>query len=252
MDAADWTRPTSASEWTVKDVAAHLLDVDLRRLSAQRDGYLTPPPKPVDSNETLVQYLNDLNRTWVSAARRLSPRVIIEELASSAAQCAELFERVDAMAPALFPVAWAGEVASLMWFDVAREYTERWHHQDQIRDALGAAPLAEQEWLRPVVETSLLALTHAYRGVEAPDGTGVRLLVAGAAGGDWSLVRRGGIWLLKEGSCVEPASVVEIEDLQLARLLLHRLSPEDAAAAVQIRGSRELGAALLNARAVMV
>lgn len=252
MDASDWTRPTSAAEWSVRDVAAHLLDVDLRRLSAQRDGHLPPPPDPIDTNDDLVRYLNDLNRAWVSAARRLSPRVLMEELASSTEKAAELFESVDPMAPALFPVAWAGEVASLMWFDVAREYTERWHHQDQIREAVGAAPLAEREWLRPVLDTSLLALPHAYGGVEGPDGTCVALLVAGAGGGAWSLVRRDGAWQLNQVPCPEAASIVEIEDLQLARLLLHRLTPEQATTAVEIRGSRELGRAVLNVRAVMV
>jgi hypothetical protein len=39
----DWSRPTVAGAWTVKDVAAHLLDVQLRRLSAQRDGARLPP-----------------------------------------------------------------------------------------------------------------------------------------------------------------------------------------------------------------
>ena len=252
MDASDWTRPTSAAEWSVKDVAAHLLDGDLRRLSAQRDDYLPAAPKSVESNEDLVRYLNDLNRAWVSAARRLSPRVLIEELASSTEKSSDLFESANAMDPALFPVAWAGDAASLMWFDVAREYTERWHHQDQIREAVGAAPLDERKWLRPVLETSLLALPHAYRDVDAPDGTCVGLVVAGAAGGEWSLVRGRGTWLLHQGPCKEPIAIIAIEDLQLARLLLHRLSPEEAAAAIEIRGSRELGRALLSARAVMV
>ena len=33
----DWERPTLARAWRVKDVAAHLLDTQLRKLSAQRD-----------------------------------------------------------------------------------------------------------------------------------------------------------------------------------------------------------------------
>ena len=31
----------------------------------------------------------------------------------------------------------AGEAVSANWFDVAREFTERWHHQQQIRLAIG-------------------------------------------------------------------------------------------------------------------
>jgi len=37
----DWFRPTAAP-WTVKDMAAHLLDTDMRRSSAQRDGFRPP------------------------------------------------------------------------------------------------------------------------------------------------------------------------------------------------------------------
>ena len=42
LDAAGWQRPTVAGAWRVRDVAAHLLDGQLRKLSFHRDG-LTPP-----------------------------------------------------------------------------------------------------------------------------------------------------------------------------------------------------------------
>ena len=41
----DWERQTIAPRWKVKDVAAHLLDTQLRKLSFGRDGY-TPSPAP--------------------------------------------------------------------------------------------------------------------------------------------------------------------------------------------------------------
>ena len=42
----EWSVPTVAGAWTVKDVAAHLLDSALRRLCLQRDGL--PPILPFD------------------------------------------------------------------------------------------------------------------------------------------------------------------------------------------------------------
>ena len=33
LGESDWTRPTLAGAWRVRDVAAHLLDGDLRKLS---------------------------------------------------------------------------------------------------------------------------------------------------------------------------------------------------------------------------
>ena len=39
LTPADWQRPTPARQWTVQDVAAHLLDDSLRTLSMLRDGH---------------------------------------------------------------------------------------------------------------------------------------------------------------------------------------------------------------------
>ena len=39
----EWERPTVAGAWRVRDVVAHLLDGDLRKLSAYGDGHLPPP-----------------------------------------------------------------------------------------------------------------------------------------------------------------------------------------------------------------
>lgn len=42
LSAGEWSAPTVA--WTVKDVAAHILDTALRRLSIQRDGHMLSDP----------------------------------------------------------------------------------------------------------------------------------------------------------------------------------------------------------------
>lgn len=39
LSADDWDKQTIAPEWTVKDVAVHLLDGNLRTLSMLRDEY---------------------------------------------------------------------------------------------------------------------------------------------------------------------------------------------------------------------
>src|SRR5690242_7833268 len=39
LEPADWERPTVAGAWRVRDVAAHLLDGELRTLAAHRDGH---------------------------------------------------------------------------------------------------------------------------------------------------------------------------------------------------------------------
>jgi hypothetical protein len=46
LPPADWLKPTAAPGWSVKDVVAHLLDTDMRRLSSQRDGFAPAPSAP--------------------------------------------------------------------------------------------------------------------------------------------------------------------------------------------------------------
>jgi hypothetical protein len=74
LSPADWERPTVAGAWKVKDVAAHLLDGKLRKLSFHRDGPHPPaPPFAIKDDADLVRYLNGLNAEWVEVARRFSP-----------------------------------------------------------------------------------------------------------------------------------------------------------------------------------
>ena len=75
----------------MKDVAAHLLDSDVRRLSYQRDkAPMAPPESPVESYRDLVDFLNRLNADWIKAARRISPRLLIEFLEVTGAQVCEV------------------------------------------------------------------------------------------------------------------------------------------------------------------
>ncbi|MDF3053158.1 MAG: hypothetical protein K0S19_1263, partial [Geminicoccaceae bacterium] len=125
----DWEQPTACALWSVKDIVTHLLDSCLRRLSFGRDGLDATPDRPIQSYADLVGYLNHLNALWVGASRRLSPRVLMDLMDWASPQLDQYFRSLDPNAPAAFGVAWAGEETSPNWFDIAREYTERWLHQ---------------------------------------------------------------------------------------------------------------------------
>lgn len=147
-----WGRVTVARPWRVRDVTAHLLDGDLRKLSAHRDGHLhTPTGRPPANYAEVVALINTLNASGVSFAERLSPRLLVDLLDVTGRWVAEFVEQLDPFAPSLFPVAWAGETASQNWMDTGREYTERWHHQMQIRDAAGLPLLLTDEWFEPLL-----------------------------------------------------------------------------------------------------
>ena len=63
----------------------------------------------------------------------------------------------------MFPVSWAGEQESANWFDIAREFTERWHHQQQIRLAVEKPGIMTREFYYPVLDCFMRALPYSYR-----------------------------------------------------------------------------------------
>jgi hypothetical protein len=252
LPAEAWLRRTTAGPWRVRDVAAHLLDGDLRRLSQLRDSHSLSPHRQISGYGDLLEFLNELNATWVRAAERISPRLLVELIDSVGRQSAAALAALDPEAEAPFPVAWAGEAATRTWLDVGREYSERWHHQDQIREAVGVRPLFAPLWLAPLIAVSLRALPRAYAHVDAPAGTSVVLRIEGDAGGVWSLVRTHEGWSLMEGAGSDANCTIVIGDAAAGRLLMHRLTPAHAATAIRFVGDERLGRPFLSARAVMV
>lgn len=252
LEPGDWERPTVAGAWQVRDVVAHLVDVDLRRLSSTRDGHRPPPDGPLDSWETLVGFLNELNATWTRAARRLSPGVLLDLVRLTGPLVADLVRSLHPDGEATFPVSWAGESRSAHWMDIGRDYTERWHHQQQIRDAVGASGLLERRWFHPVLELSVRALPRAYEGTGLPEGTAIVFEVPGDAGGRWTVRRDGVSWTVWGGAPADPSAVVQLEPDNAWRLLYHALPPELARGRAQITGDPALAEPLFRARAVMV
>lgn len=253
LSADDWQRPTIAGAWRVRDVVAHMLDTTLRRLSFQRDGLTPPPPsQPIASERDFVAFINGLNASWVDAAQRLSPRVLTDLYDRASREAADFFESQPLQGPALFPVSWAGEEASANWFDIGRELTELWHHQQQIRMAVGAGGLSDPRYLNAVLALSMRGLPHAYRDVPAAVGETIVLEVSGPSGGLWTLARVRDRWTLAEGAPASETTRVRLDQDAAWRLLYNALPEADAARAVQVTGRPELAAPLLRARSVIV
>lgn len=253
LSPEDWSRPTLARGWTVRDVVAHLLDGDVRRLSCQRDGLaITPPEGPLSNYPDVVTFLNSLNADWIRAARRISPGLLMQFIDLTGPQLAELFASLDPHGPAFFAVTWADQAQSEHWLDIGRDYTERWHHQAQIREAVGALPLDGREWLNPVLELSMWAFCRGLKEVRRIRGTTLTLDVTGEAGGIWSIVADARGWSPWRGAPAQSSARVRIAADTAWRLFYNALSAADARARVEGEGDPELVERCLSVRAVMV
>jgi len=247
LSPEDWNKQTVAKLWTVKDVATHLLDGNLRTISTSRDKYFGESPGP---NEEIIPFLNRLNADWVKATKRLSPQVIIELLEITGPQFHKELSSRDPFDKAVFSVGWAGEEESLNWFHIAREYTEKWHHQQQIRDAVNKPGILTEELYRPFLDTFMRALPYTYRNVNAPKGAVVKVTITGVGGGDWYLIENDQ-WQLSDMK-IEQANAHTVIDGNIAwKLFSKSWRRKDVLDYVTIEGDKKLGDVVLDMISVM-
>jgi uncharacterized protein (TIGR03083 family) len=248
----DWERPTISARWNVRQIAAHVLDGQLRRLSFQRDGWPVPAPdRPVETRADLVRYLDALNADWVHVASRLSPRVLSDLLERAGRETGEMAAALDPFAPGLFAVAWAGDAASPVWFDLARDLTEHWHHQQQIRLAVGAPLLLEPRFSVPVFDTFARALPVAYGETDAPPGATVTLTIAPPVSRAYTLARGARGWTLGDGAGDAAGVRVELDGETAWRVLTGGLPPGEGRARAKVAGDERLAAPVFHAVAIM-
>src|SRR5215472_342695 len=166
LSPEEWGKQTVAPKWKVKDVAAHLLDTQLRKLAAAREPRRLESSKIISPDE-LTALINALNAEGVRRYRQLDPDKLITWMEVASRESAEYHQALDPFAPAMFAVSWAGEEQSPNWFDTAREFTERWHHQQQIRLAVNRPGIMTREFYFPVLDCFLRALPFTYRNISA-------------------------------------------------------------------------------------
>ena len=206
-----------------------------------RDGCFVEAVKirsPVD----LVGLVNRLNREGVNVYRRLSPAVLIDLMTAACEQSALFHESLDPFAPAAFAVSWAGEEKSLNWFDTARELTERWHHQQQIRLATNRPGIMVPELYAPVLDCFVRGLPFTFRDVNEPTGTVILVQISGECGGTWRLFRESTGWALFHEGAGEVASRVIIPQALAWRIFTKGIDFEGARAQVEIHGNQQIWA----------
>jgi uncharacterized protein (TIGR03083 family) len=244
-----WAAPTICPGWSVKDLAGHLLGDDVGMLSRGRDSH-NLGGAPIAGWADLVAFINQQNAQWVAAARRISPRLLCDLLRLTGGQVTAYFQSLDPYALG-GPVSWAGPDPAPVWLDLAREYTERWHHQQQIRDAVGRPGLIEPRYLAPALDAFVRALPHTYREVAAADQTLIALLISGDAGGTWFLLREHERWNLYVELAQQPDAHIILDQDTAWRLFTRGIDKDQARAHATITGDQRLGERMLETVAVI-
>jgi Mycothiol maleylpyruvate isomerase N-terminal domain len=250
FSAEDWCKPTVHTDRDVKDLVAHLLHGSLRRVTALRDCYNRPPARAITGFDDLVAFIQEDNRAFIRGMQRVSPAILVELIARYDAEFMAQLGILDPHSSGL-GVAWAGDATSPNWFDVAREYTEKWHHQQQLRDATGRPPLYEPELLGPVLETFARGLPFAYRACVAAPGTSVAVNVTGTVPTSWSLLCEASGWSLWSGARADAATTVRVPGDVAWRLWTKGLSEAEARALTAIDGDASLATPLFGFVAIM-
>ncbi|MFW9875874.1 MAG: maleylpyruvate isomerase N-terminal domain-containing protein [Candidatus Thorarchaeota archaeon] len=247
----DWNKSTVLPGRKVKDLVSHILDSSLRRLSTCRDNYQVDSPD-IRSYEDLVKYIQKLNKIGMEFYGRLSPTVLISLLKESETWLYEYFKTLKLDVKAKLPVAWAGEEESLNWFDIAREYTEKWHHQMQIRLAVNkVAVINSRKLFYPVIDIFMRGLPHAYRHVKAANNTEIEFEIKGNGGGTWFLENFNNKWRLAAKLKKKSDAKIVMSDDIAWRIFADSIDYNEAAKEVDIYGNKDLGVPILKMKCVM-
>jgi hypothetical protein len=199
--------------------------------------------------------------------------VLIDLLARAGAESAAYHQSLDPFADAVFPVSWAGEERSANWFDTAREYTERWHHQQQIRLATDRTGIMTPALYHPVLDCFMRALPHAFRNLTHDAGTVLIVDVTGECGGRWFLMRDDGPadrsaaavtkteagpsvrtscgWRLAAAATLPATATIAIPQDIAWRVFTNGIERDEAARRVETTGDRELAMRVLETIAIV-
>jgi uncharacterized protein (TIGR03083 family) len=249
LGIADWSRPTPCPGWSVLGLATHLVGDDLSFLAWHRDDHRgTPAPEALDEH-AFTAWLDELQQEWVQAARRISPRLVIDLLGWLGDQVAEA---VAAQHPAAVAahVSWASARPVPVWLEQALELSERWIHRQQLLQSLERPADLRADLTVPVLDGLRWAYRYRLERLRRPAGSRVAIAVTGPeVEVAWNLVSDGEDWRFGQPGDLAPVAELRMSTDQAWRLLSNNL--DDRHGAPIVTGDGEITEALLRTRAII-
>ena len=111
--------------------------------------------------------------------------------------------------------------------------------------------LLKKELYFPFLDTSLRALPHHYREVNAEVGDVIQVTISGESGGDWYLYRNEEKWILVTECELVPICHIRIPPEIAWRLFTKGISREEAEPLINIDGEKSYGSRIIDMLAVM-
>ncbi|KRC65188.1 hypothetical protein ASE12_10670 [Aeromicrobium sp. Root236] len=240
LDDADWARQTDCTEWTVKDVVAHVAHLETELCHSAQNTYDSAAGTDVTSSYTA---------TGVAARRDRTPAELVAELASAvelrASRLADLPDDPSALAP-VTPggVAWS-------WDTLLRNRSvDVWVHEQDIRRATGRPGGLDSTGAHVAVMTFSFAMPYVLgKKVKPPALSTVRWNVTGET--PLELVVRVG----EDGRASaietldEPSATLTMSTEAFTVLTAGRRTPDQLD--ITIEGDEELARATLDAMPIM-
>jgi uncharacterized protein (TIGR03083 family) len=245
----EWRRPSPCPGWTVLGLGCHLVGDDFSLLSGHRDRHHgTPAPDGLAEAE-FIDWIDELQVEWVHAARRLSPRLVVDLLGWAGPQLVETFEQQDPQARTA-TVSWAGPDPVPVWLDQVRELSEYWIHRQQVLQALGRPSDLRADLLGPILDGLRWAYPYRLATVPAQPGDSVSIEVTGPVAASWQLVATGGAWTFRSEPGRRRVASLAMTTDQAWRLHTNNL-PADRQTSLPLAGDEKVVDTLRRTRAII-
>jgi len=248
----DWKTRTCYPTWTVKDIIAHLIQTSLGRLSKQRDHYPNKTQPERMEFRKLAGLIDSSNHLWIQVFKGISPEIMFELFKYSEKALADFIHHQELKSPAFYPVAWADESLNQNWLDIGREYTERWSHQQQIREALKIPLSKPSRFMKPVLDILIQALPYWYRPLPADEGIAIHIEILGESGGDRFLVKEQNSWKITKSTARSLIDKISLSEDVFWKFMMRNITPDDVVEKIHFSSDSNYCKQFLQCKAVMV